>query len=370
MNSNNCCMPACTMSDCFSLQHPLGGAKCVCSRHGSLVFRVACCRPILLACLSLLTAMVGCAPAPVDDGRVRVGAIVFQEDQYFRLVEIGMRDAARETQVQLMVNNSFNSLDKEITLLDTYLANQVHALVVAPLSSKGSVPALRRAAERKVAVVTFDSHIDADFPVASIRSDQFDLGRTTGVETTRFIKERMNGHANIALITTLGVSPELGVLRVQGFREEVQKLPGVKIVVSQDAWLAPEATVVVENLLTAHPEINLVWAANEGGTVGAVTAVVNKGLAGRVFVFGTDMSEQLGEALLATNDVLQAVTGQRPHEIGRQAILAAVNAHRGLPVERHVTLPGVLFTRTQPTEVRDYLEFLRKVATQNHGTAG
>ena len=114
-------------------------------------------------------------------------------------------------------------------------------------------------------------------------------------------------------------------------------------------------------ILTAHPDLDVIWAANEGGTVGAVTAVRSTGRAGRVVVFGTDMSEQIGGFLLAEDGILQAVTGQKPMEIGGRAVEAAVKSLRGEPVERQVSLPGVLFTRDRPEEVRRHREQLRGI---------
>ena len=35
-----------------------------------------------------------------------------------------MRDAAAKLDVNLMLNNSFGTLDKEIAIIDTYLANR------------------------------------------------------------------------------------------------------------------------------------------------------------------------------------------------------------------------------------------------------
>lgn len=306
--------------------------------------------------------LAGCnQQAAKDDGRTRIGAIVFQEDQYFRLVEFGMRDAAKALDVDLTVNNSYNSLDKEISLIDTYLANQVDALVISPASAQSSAPALRRAQERKIAIITFDSFLEADIAASNIRSDQVDLGRKTGEAARKFIEEKLGGKAKLGLVEYISLAPEPGSQRVQGFKDEVTKLPGVEILAEQDAWLAPEATVLVENMLTAHPEINLLWAANEGGTVGAVTAVVNKGKAGQVYVFGTDMSEQIGSFLLSDENVLQAVTGQKPFDIGKSSIEAAVKALKGEPVEKKVSLPGLLFTREDPENVKQYVEQLKEL---------
>ena len=108
----------------------------------------------------------------------------------------------------------------------------------------------------------------------------------------------------------------------------------------------------VESILTAHPEVNVIWAANEGGTVGAVNAVKAHGSAGKVVVFGTDMSEQLADFLLADDNVLQAVTAQKPYDMGSMAVQTAVKVLKGEPVEKKVLLPGVLYSRSDLAAVK------------------
>src|SRR5205807_181836 len=112
--------------------------------------------------------------------------------------------------------------------------------------------------------------------------------------------------------------------RNRGFEEEMKKLPGVQIVARQDGWIAADAEPVVTQVLTAHPDVNLIWSANEGGTVGSVNAVKNARKAGKVVVFGTDISEQMCDFLLSDDNILQAVTGQKPFEIGTQAVNTAL----------------------------------------------
>ena len=52
-------------------------------------------------------------------------------------------------------------------------------------------------------------------------------------------------------------------------------------------------------MLTAHPEINVIWACNDGGTIGAAMAVQQAGLAGKVFVFGYDGGDQQTSMILS-----------------------------------------------------------------------
>ena len=48
--------------------------------------------------------------------------------------------------------------------------------------------------------------------------------------------------------------------------------------------------------------------------------------------------------LLADDNILQATTGQQPFQIGVKAVEAAVDALKGQPVEKKLSLPGVLLT--------------------------
>jgi ABC-type sugar transport system substrate-binding protein len=300
----------------------------------------------------------GAAPTAHGAKKHQIAAILMQNDQFFRLNEIGMQEAAQRRGVELLTDSSNGALDKEISLVDTYAARGVDAIVVAPLNPKGSVPALKRAATKGIKIISYDGMLDEKVAVGSISSDQNALGATTAKAAAAYIKQKLKGKAKIALIEFIALSSEQGPLRPKGFKDEIKKLPGVQIVAEQDAWMAAQAEKVATDILNAHPEVNVIWAANEGGTVGAVTAVRNAGKTGKVVVFGTDMSAQIAGFLLSPDGILQAVTGQKPLEIGNAAIDTAVDALDGKPVKNTV-LPGVLFQRSDVAAIKD---FQQKVA--------
>ena len=298
------------------------------------------------------------APGAAPASRPVVGAILMQQDQFFRMNEQGMQDAAATLGADLKVQNAGGALDKEASIVDTFLAQKVDAVLVSPLGSQASIPALRRAHERGVKVVTYNNGIAADFPVANIQSDQESLGSSSGRAARAYIEARLGGKAKVALIGFASQLPEQGGARQNGFKKALEGMPGVTIVAEQDAWNAPEAATTVAALLTKHPDI--VWAANEGGTVGAVTAVKSAGLAGKVAVFGTDISAQLVDLLLADDGILQAVTAQKPVDMGRSAVTSAVRAVKGEPIEKTVVLPGLLFDRDHPDTLRDFKKSLEQ----------
>jgi len=316
---------------------------------------------VTLCILAGLLLPGGCGRRTEESGKPKVAGIVFQEDQFFRLVQYGMQAAADKYGVELLLANSSSLLDKEISLIDTYIVSKVDAIVISPLSMKSSIPALKRAHDSGIKVITYNTTISEDLAESFIESDQIDLGASTGEAVRTYIEGELDGKAKLAMIECKVRAPEQCGMRSDGFMEGLGELAGVQIVAKQDASLAPRAADIVESILTAHPELDIIWSGNEGGTVGAVTAVRNCGKAGDVVVFGTDMSEQLGSFLLADDNVLQAVTGQKPFEIGFMAVEAAARVLKGEPVEKKVRLPGVLFARERPDEVEAYVGRLREL---------
>jgi ABC-type sugar transport system substrate-binding protein len=319
-------------------------------------------RAAFCGCLAmgLLAASACSKKEETASAKLKIGAILMQQDQFFRLNEHGMRAAAEEHQVDLRVQNATGALDKEIALIDTFIAQKINAVIVSPLSTQASIPGLKRANDAGIKIITYNNSIDADFPACNIASDQVALGASTGEAARRYIEQKLGGKAKVALLGFASQLPEQGGARLRGFKDEIQKLPGVQIVAEQDAWTAPKAATTVAEILTKHPDV--IWAANEGGTVGAVTAVKNAGKAGEVVVFGTDISKQLTDFLLAEDKVLQAVTAQKPFDMGRTAVQTAVEVVGGAKVEKNKVLPGVLFTRDRPEEIEAYRKRLTELS--------
>ncbi len=300
----------------------------------------------------ILSAVCGCDRQQAADGRPRIGAILMQQDQFFRMNEQGMRAAAEKLGVEVRVQNAGDRADKEIAVVDAFVIQRMDAILVSPLNSSGSIPALRRAHERGIKIITYNNSIDADFPVCVIASDQQALGASSGQAVRKYVEKNLGGKARVAMIGFASQLPEQGGARAAGLKSALAGAPGIEIVAEQDAWEADQAASTAGELLTKQPDI--IWAANEGGTVGAVVAVRNAGRAGKIVVFGTDLSKQLLDFLLADDGILVAVTAQKPFEMGYAALEAAVKSLRGETAATEQVLPGVLFHRDDPDTLREY----------------
>ncbi len=310
-------------------------------------------------------ALTGCRKKENDSqAKFKIAGIIFQEDQFFRLVQFGMKDAADKADIELLTASSSNKPDKEIQLVNTYIARKVDAIVISPLSSTASIVAIKQANERGIKIITYNTTIEGDIPHCYVQSDQFDLGSQSGKAAARYIEKTLGGKAKIAILAFKSQLPEQSNARSDGFKSEVTKLSGVQIVAEQDAWLPEMAIKKVGDIITANPDVNIIWAANEGGTVGSVMAVKNAAKAKSVAVFGTDISKQLISFLLAEDNILQAITGQRPFEIGHKAIEAALKVLKNQSVEKKISMPGVLLSRQDPDSVRVFEKKLDELVSR------
>ena len=152
----------------------------------------------------------------------------------------------------------------------------------------------------------------------------------------------------------------------EDYVDVVEKLDGVEVVADQDAWVQDDAVSVVSDILTANPDVNLIYAANEGGTVGATMAVKNVGKAGSVYTFGIDANEQLANMLLSDDNILQATTGQDSYTMGYNSMKDLISSIKGeeTSIEEGTTeyVDGMLLERSDEDGINDYLERLSELS--------
>jgi len=314
--------------------------------------------------LALLTAVsaVGCSGGAIGasgSGGKKIAGVVFQEDQFMKLLQLGYEDTAKAAGYEFLPGNTNNDQGKEAEFINLYCDQKIAGLAISPISEVASLPSLKQALDANI-VVGLSNTLYNEEPrfVGSFSSDNYELGKSTGQVAKKYIEEKMGGNAKVAIIQFKSLLPEQSGARSGGFIDQIKDLPGVEIVVDQDAWLQDKAITVVTDILTANPDIDLIFSANEGGTIGSTMAVQNAGKAGQVVVFGTDASEQMFNLLKDDSNVLQAVTGQDPYTIGvmtMNAIIAKIKGEKVDTMGQGIIVPGMLFVRGDTAKMDGYL---------------
>ena len=303
--------------------------------------------PLLTLAAWVLTPMWPACAKDITLGAVQMTA----ETEWFRTIEIGIRAAAAKAGAKVLVGNARAQVDMEAQIVDNFVARGVDAIIISALNPTSSVPALKRAVDNGVKLVDYNTTIDSPIMTTFVGVDNIELGAQLGRYIANYVKDKMGGSVKIALVTI--PKYEAGRQRREGFVKEVTTVPGVSIVAEQEGEFPDPAANKVETILEGHPETQLIWAANEGGLVGAITAARSR--EGKVKICGTDMSLQVARALLDPKSGVIAVSTQDPYNIGYKSAEVAIAKVKGEQTPAKVLVPLQLFTADRPADVKDYV---------------
>lgn len=287
-----------------------------------------------------------------------IAACVLLEDQFQRMLQITMKKTAEKYGATVLEGHSGGELDKEVELVNTYTTGGVDGICIFPVSLTGSVAALENASKNEITVYCANMNMNADWQAGYSEMDQYGIGVGVGEYAREYIEKNFpDRKPKVAIIQFTALLPEMSKQRTDGFLSQTQDL--IEVVQDVDAWDSDTAVNTAADVMNAHPDLDLIFCANEGGTVGTVMAVKNADKS--IPVFGIDASEQLANMLLDPDNILQAVCGQDPIALGETSMTNLCLAMMGQPYKTGVKLPGVPLTRNDPDTVNAYVENLKAV---------
>lgn len=255
-----------------------------------------------------LTEPAGEEPEKKDAAELTVAFMCHVENQWGTQVVQGATKAAEEKGVQLLVGNYNQDDAKMIELLDTYRAQGVDAILCGP--SDQTIELLNAMVDEGIAVGLYNLYLEGINSTIAVAYDQYDLGAACAETALQVIEEKLDGQPHIGII---GVKQGSAISdsRDNGFFDGIKtKYPDAQIENQNWTMTSEEGLQMATDMLTANPELNIIFGGCEAGVIGAVNAVRNLGLQGKVFVFGVDATEQMCQMLLDDDEVLWALGGQ------------------------------------------------------------
>ncbi|NOZ60689.1 MAG: ABC transporter substrate-binding protein [Calditrichaeota bacterium] len=227
----------------------------------------------------------------------------------------------------------------QISIVEDYVNKGVDAIVIAACDAQGMIPVLKKAVDRKIPVITIDSGIDADFPISFIATDNI----AAAEKAAEKLAELMDFKGKVACIPFVP-GAATSTMREQGFVNKIKTYPDIKLLpIRYSQSEVALAMAVTEDILTAHPDIKGIFAANEAGTIGVIQALKTKNKIGQVKVVGFDAASNEVEAL--KKGEIDALIVQDPFKMGYEGVKAAVNFLKGEPVEKRIDTGVYVVTR-------------------------
>lgn len=206
----------------------------------------------------------------------KVGFAQTESNNPWRLAQTkSMQDEAKKLGWQLVYTDAAGSAAKQVSDVDSMIAQRVDAIFLAPREEKPLAAAVKKARAAGIPVILLDRNVDQSLAKAGqdyvtfIGSDFVKEGQ----RAAEWLTKKMNGKATIIeLQGTTGSSPAND--RKAGFANYIKKYPGMKIVASQTGDFARDkGRQVMETLLQAHPDVTAVYAHNDEMALGAIAAL-------------------------------------------------------------------------------------------------
>jgi len=232
---------------------------------------------------------------------------------FYRDLEEGLKSEADKNGYDLIITSAEWDLGKQISQVEDFISRKVDAIIVCPVDSKGIGSGIVEANKAGIPVFTADIAAEEGKVVSHIASDNVQGGKLAG----GYLAKLLNGKGNVAIINQPAITSVLD--RVAGFKEAINKYPGITIVADVNGQGVRDRSLqVTADVLQANPKLTGIFGINDDSALGALDAVNQFNRKG-VFIIGYDATPPAVDAILK-NSPLKADVVQYPKKIGIKTI--------------------------------------------------
>lgn len=183
---------------------------------------------------------------------------------------------------------------KQAELFDQAISDRAAAIICDNAGSDATVAVVQKA--RDAGIPTF--LIDREINGSGIAISQIIANNHQGAKAIaeKFV-EVMGGKGEYAELLGRG-SDTNATVRSSAFHEVIDRYPEMKMVAQQTAnWEQAEANQKTEMILQSNPDINGLVCGNDTMAMGALAAIKDAGLAGKIAVVSVDGSDEAAAAI-------------------------------------------------------------------------
>lgn len=232
-------------------------------------------------------------------------------NEFFKTMEEGAQAHQQQhsDQYELRALGIKNEEDvaQQIKYVETLIAQQVDAIVIAPADSQALARVCKQALDAGIVVVNIDNKLDdqvlasLDIRIPFVGPDNRKGARLAG----EYLAGQLEPGAKVAIIE--GVPNAFnGIQRKLGFEDAMQSA-GLTIVSSQSGnWETAKANQVAAAIITSQPDLAAILCANDSMALGALTAVRGAGKGDRIRIVGFDNIEAV-QTLVREGQILATV---------------------------------------------------------------
>lgn len=241
---------------------------------------------------------------------------------------------------------------RQIQILDSMVARRVDGIAIAATERKALVQPVDRAAASGIPVTVFDSGLDSGNYMCYIGTDNVEAGRMAA----RSLAGMVGGKGTIAMV--LHAPGSLSTMdRETGFEQVMARdFPNIKIVARPYSMSdRAKAVAAAENIFTAHPDLDGIFASTEPSASGIALALKSRSMGGKVKFVAFDSSDTMIEDIKA--GIIHATVIQDPFRMGFEAVKSLADKIAGRQPPKQIDLHARVIQRAdlEDPEVKQLL---------------
>ncbi len=314
----------------------------------------------LWCCVVVVVLIAGLSGAACAEGEKIYYILKTTESEFFAIVIDGANAAAKELGVELFHQSPQSESDvaKQIAIVETAIADKPDGIVLAPTVEDALVPVIEKAKAAGIPLIIIDSGANTDQYVSFVASDNVKIGTVSADKMAEALTARFGeAKGQVAGVTFMAGGGSLEK-RTQGFVEQLKTYSGIELVTFEDAQGKQGNTLaIVQNLLTAYPDLKGIYANNQytgDETVRALDMAGRKDIAVVVVDAGPLEIEGL------KTGITDFMIVQKPWVMGYMGVEYAVKAINGEQLDSFIDT-GVVAISPEMLKSGEAEEFLNPI---------
>lgn len=259
---------------------------------------------------------------------------------YWRTLAKGVQDEAKKHGASSTTYDSHNSAETQLTNAQDAIAKDVDGIILSPTDTSTAPSVLAAAARARIPVVIADigtaSGEYLTFVISDNKKGAYGIGKVLAQQLKMTGKKK-----NTVGLVTISLARQNGKDRTAGFMKAMDEAGIEKVALSQmQTYTADETYKFVQDMLTAHPEMDGLFVETDEPTIGALRAIKAAHREGSVKVASFDGIPQFIKMI--EDGTIVGSGMQQPYLFGQHSANALFEHFAGKTPPKRIEVPIIV----------------------------